>query len=135
MSSSVATTELKGTQESTPRESKEHEMPESKEATAEAEPDVADLDDEEYPSGLRLFALIVSLMLGMFLIGLDNVRFHESSHQGDITDSPSTDHHWDSNPKDHRRVPRSEQGLVVRICLFHDLWVKIESFRRRLRLY
>ena len=30
--------------------------------------------DEEYPGGARLAALIASLMLGMFLVALDNVR-------------------------------------------------------------
>lgn len=29
--------------------------------------------EDEYPSGLRLAAVIASLMLGMFLVALDNV--------------------------------------------------------------
>lgn len=38
-----------------------------------------DADPEEYSHGLRLAALVISLLLGMFLVALDNVRPQSSS--------------------------------------------------------
>jgi hypothetical protein len=41
--------------------------------------------DDEYPHGARLAALVISLMLGMFLVALDNVSspFRECDHTAD----------------------------------------------------
>jgi hypothetical protein len=36
--------------------------------------DAPNVNEDEYASGLSLLLLIISLMLGMFLVALDNVR-------------------------------------------------------------
>jgi MFS family permease len=57
-------------------------MPEEKEDSVDVvkpEED-APIPDDEYLHGTRLTVLTVSLMLGMFLVSLDNVRWHNFSH-------------------------------------------------------
>jgi hypothetical protein len=91
-------------------------------------PDIAsdpfDINDEyEYASGIGLLLLINSLMLGMFLVALDNMRspFY-------LCISPKTDQHPRSRPssvpqsEDNRRISRLEQGLVVRRGVLRDFW-------------
>ncbi len=51
---------------------------EPKEDTAEQPIDDGHDDAEEYAHGLRLAALVISLLLGMFLVALDNVRLQSS---------------------------------------------------------
>ena len=50
------------------------EMKEDSIELAKTEEDVT--DSEDYAHGSRLTALVISLMLGMFLVALDNVRSH-----------------------------------------------------------
>lgn len=58
--------------------------------------------DDEYLHGTRLTALTVSLMLGMFLVALDNVRSHEILWFEYEADFILLDDHWHCHPKDHR---------------------------------
>lgn len=62
------------------------ETPEPKDATVHT-PTVAQHEDtvDDYAHGKRLVALTVSLMLGMFLVALDNVCFYnpQGPQQGD----------------------------------------------------
>jgi hypothetical protein len=65
------------------------------------EEDTPTLDDE-YLHGTRLTALTVSLMLGMFLVALDNVRSHEILLFGYEADYILLDDHWHCHPEDYR---------------------------------
>jgi hypothetical protein len=75
--------------------------------------------EPDYPSGLRLTAIVISLLMGMFLLSLDNVRYHnfETAHA-----DPLPEHNKHRHPPHHRRLQRSNQSLMVRIRVLHDLW-------------
>jgi hypothetical protein len=63
-------------------------------------------DEDEYASGINLLLLIISLMLGMFLVALDNVCSSSSTtarpHLHTLT---SKDHPQHRHPQNHRRIP------------------------------
>ena len=58
-------------------------LPRTSDKTPQLEPSIGELgttsdtsnldDEDEYASGVKLILLIISLMLGMFLVALDNV--------------------------------------------------------------
>jgi hypothetical protein len=50
-------------------------VPESKDATELGYDDERTEAADEYPHGARLAAIVMSLMLGMFLVALDNVSY------------------------------------------------------------
>jgi len=57
--------------------------------------DSSDVDDEnEYAGGIGLLMLVISLMLGMFLVALDNVRTPQDQHSA----SSKTDNHLHTRP-------------------------------------
>lgn len=66
---------------------------EPKEAVNKSSSVTSDGDKADYAHGTRLFALTASLMLGIFLTALDNVRLsshHDASNKTDATsDRPS----------------------------------------------
>jgi hypothetical protein len=79
---------------------------------------------DEYAHGARLTAIVVSLLLGMFLVAIDNVGSSRicGSHNMRRKLTIHEDNHRNRHPKDHRRVPRPEQGVVVRSSVLYDLW-------------
>lgn len=99
-------------------------------STNQADPTdlVGDKDEiapvDEYAHGARLTAIIVSLLLGMFLVAIDNVGnsriFGSQDARRKLT--IREDNHRDRHPEDHRRVPRPEQGVLVRSSVLYDLW-------------
>lgn len=64
------------------------QTPELKEAMNKSSSVTSNGDKAEYAHGTRLFALTASLMLGMFLTALDNVRL--SSHRGACAETDDT---------------------------------------------
>jgi hypothetical protein len=58
--------------------------------------------DDEHLHGTRLTALTVSLMLGMFLVALDNVRSHKILWFGYEANCIPPDDHWHCHPENHR---------------------------------
>lgn len=57
---------------------------------------------DEYLHGTRLVALTVSLLLGMFLVALDNVRILGFLRSEKRADYGLLDYHWHCDPKNHR---------------------------------
>ena len=63
-------------------------------------------DEDEYPHGLRLVAVVVSLVLGTFLVALDNVSTSNNNHNHEIVLTfPLTDNRFHRHPQDHRSIP------------------------------
>lgn len=97
-------------------------------STTELAHEVGNTDGTEgsidpYPHGARLAAIILSLMLGMFLVSLDNVSFAPNSlGQSHPLIERVLDHHKHGDPDHHGRVPGFEQGVLVRFSLFDDVW-------------
>jgi hypothetical protein len=61
------------------------QTPESREAVNKSSSVTSDGDKSDYAHGTRLVALTASLMLGMFLTALDNVRI--SDHRSVFTEA------------------------------------------------
>jgi hypothetical protein len=98
-------------EDQTPQDGREDKEVNLHTATLAVEPD--------YPSGLRLTAIVISLLMGMFLLSLDNVRYHSF----EIANAdPLAEHNKHRHPPHHRRLQRSNQGLMVWIRVLHDLW-------------
>lgn len=57
---------------------------------------------DEYLHGTRLVALTVSLLLGMFLVALDNVSMLNLLWLEKTIDFILPDHHWYCDPQNHR---------------------------------
>lgn len=66
----------------------------------------------EYPHGMRLAIIMVSLMLSVFLVALDNVSDWPSMKVIKLT-LPSQDYSCHGNSKNYRRVPWPRQGSMV----------------------
>lgn len=71
-----------------PRPTMDHTF-ESKEAVNKSSSVTSDGDKADYAHGTRLFALTASLMLGIFLTALDNVRISGHSWTSFKTEDPS----------------------------------------------
>lgn len=83
-----------------PPRSTMEQTPEHKEAMNKSSSVASDGDKADYAHGTRLFALTASLMLGMFLTALDNVRL--SSHHGASAETDNTS----DRPSSALRFPR-----------------------------
>lgn len=76
------------------------QTPEPKEAMNKSSSVTSNGDKADYAHGTRLFALTASLMLGMFLTALDNVRL--SSHRSVCAETDDTS----DRPSSAQRFPR-----------------------------
>ena len=74
--------------------------------------DVGRPPSEEYPHGAQLTAIIVSVMLSMFLVALDNVSCSTPRYRLAIEIERllrlSQDNTWHGHPKDYGRLSRPE---------------------------
>jgi hypothetical protein len=86
-----------GTEETTPTASTMAAISESDE-TEVGKAETVTPPPEEYIHGFRLVVLTVSLMLGMFLVALDNV----SGISHGLNGADPVDHSWYRHPKNHR---------------------------------
>jgi hypothetical protein len=77
---------------------------------------------EEFPHGLSLALIVVAIMLDTFLISLDQVRNHLLYFQSLFKPTLTwLDNCRYCNPQNYRPIRRSQQGLVVRLSILHDL--------------
>lgn len=76
------------------------------ESVVESPAEDAELREDEYPSGIKMFFIVLALVLSVFL----------------LSSRLFPDHCCNSHPQNHRRVPRSRQGRLVRCRLLHDRW-------------
>lgn len=80
-----------------------------------------ELSEDEYPKGIKLAFIVVALVLSIFLLSLDMVRFTIIPSDGRATTANTgSDHCRDGYSQNHRRVQGSRQGRVVRRRLLHD---------------
>lgn len=75
--------------------------------------------DPEYPTGAGLAFIVIALILSIFLLSLDQVRWNLPCTTA-TSKLTIIDHCCNSDSEDHKRVQGSRQGWLVRRLVFHD---------------